>query len=533
MINGQLKSSSSPDLPENALPEVSDNSPTVPPRRRVSRSKTLSMLPRRMHRTQLSLDGLLMGTEKIAKLRRWILSLITVNFDLEVGPKITSIYPPLRLTHAEAQNIAFSSFPDSSQFEEGSQTHSFRIRMRGPVDAEDWDPDAVRPNTVDGFIYGFSCFTRTKDGASKRGYQQTSIVILSHLAYPSLFYTLVSKLAPAFMSHGGPMLEAACHNVANWSDPIPGTTLELGFLGTVIHVELPEAIETQQSMSTLTPGRTIETDIQILASICPSDPPILDHFRAVISDLWSIWECLVLSEPILVFGPSPVTTSRAVWWLRDLLRPIPLSGDFRPFFTIHDTDHTALVNPRPPQAGLLVGITNPFFDKACKHWPNMLSLGRPETTQEKKNSPNSPVVVGPIPGWRSTHKRYMSRDHTLLRQLEAACRGSEQAKCEASETLRQHFTARTTALLVPLQRYLQTLIPTPTESRSPLPVSARLKPFHDAAFFSSLKTHGSPLPFKSNSKQREFYERWLRTPAFGLWLARQEEVVQGVLNGLM
>ena len=61
---------------------------------------------------------------------------------------------------------------------------------------------------------------------------------------------------------------------------------------------------------------------------------------------------------------------------------------------------------------------------------------------------------------------------------------------------------------------------------------ARLKPFHDAAFFASLKAHGSPLPFKSNAKQREFYERWLRTPAFGLWLARQEEVVQGVLQGM-
>lgn len=123
-MNGQLKASSSPDLAERLLPDVSENSPTQNPRRRVSRSKTLR-LPRRMHRTQLSLDGLLMGTEKIAKLRRWILSLVTgewvlgvgqpsmtegvwfaVNFDLEVGPKITSIYPPLRLTHAEAQNVS-------------------------------------------------------------------------------------------------------------------------------------------------------------------------------------------------------------------------------------------------------------------------------------------------------------------------------------------------------------------------------------------------------------------------------------------
>lgn len=124
MMNGQLKASSSPDLAERPLPDVNDNTLTLNPRRRMSRSKTLRM-PRRMHRTQLSLDGLLMGTEKVAKLRRWILSLITgkwclgtnwigmaedvwfvVNFDLEVGPKITSIYPPLRLTHAEAQNMS-------------------------------------------------------------------------------------------------------------------------------------------------------------------------------------------------------------------------------------------------------------------------------------------------------------------------------------------------------------------------------------------------------------------------------------------
>ena len=46
-------------------------------------------------------------------------------------------------------------------------------------------------------------------------------------------------------------------------DPIPGTNVELGFLGTVIHVEMPEAIETQQSMSAVSPARLNETDIQV------------------------------------------------------------------------------------------------------------------------------------------------------------------------------------------------------------------------------------------------------------------------------
>lgn len=56
---------------------------------------------------------------------------------------------------------------------------------------------------------------------------------------------------------------------------------------------------------------------------------------------------------------------------------MPLAGDFRPYFTIHDKDHVALVNQNAPQAGLLLGVTNPFYDGTCKHWPHRLSLGDP------------------------------------------------------------------------------------------------------------------------------------------------------------
>jgi hypothetical protein len=101
---------------------------------------------------------------------------------------------------------------------------------------------------------------------------------------------------------------------------------------------------------------------------------------------------------------------------------------------------------------------------------------------------------------------------------------------EASTALRRHFSSRTAALLVPLNRYLNTLIPTPSETLRARTTNWRLKPFNDSSFFASLKTYGVPLPFRSSRKQREFYERWLRTPAFGLWLAQQEEVVERVLR---
>lgn len=87
-------------------------------------------------------------------------------------------------------------------------------------------------------------------------------------------------------------------------------------------------------------------------------------------------------------------------------------------------------------------------------------------------------------------------------------------------------------MLVPLNRYLTTLIPSPSSPRLPPDSNQplRLKPFNTTNFLASLKTHGAPLPFKSTAKQKEFYERWLKTPAFGLWLGREEEIVQDVLR---
>lgn len=97
---------------------------------------------------------------------------------------------------------------------------------------------------------------------------------------------------------------------------------------------------------------------------------------------------------------------------------------------------------------------------------------------------------------------------------------------QASLDMRRHFCTRTNAILVPLNRYLNTLMPSPSECSTG---KARLKPFSTSGFFASLKKSPSALPFKSSSKQKEFYDRWLRSPAFGLWLAHQEEVIGAVL----
>ncbi|KAK7690847.1 hypothetical protein QCA50_005949 [Cerrena zonata] len=627
--NSPLKSPSSPNLFKDA--QLATPSP-----RRLSRSNTLPRLASQRSESSnigsLDLESLTMGEDKVARLRRWIYALVIVDFDLEYGPKITKFYPSLTITPSENENIAFSSFPDAPQTEEGSQLHSFRIRQVEQLEDKTQRPDPDRPQSVDGFMYGFSCFTQRKDPSSKRGYQQRSLVILTKHSYPALFYTLLFSLGQSFLHHGGPMLEAACHNIATWSDPLPGSTLELGFLGSVYTVELPSSSESPQSQAVVASLKAYDQDTRILASIPPSYPPIIAAFEACIPHLWSIWECLVLCEPILVFGPSAAMVSQVVWWLRDIVKPLPLTGDFRPFFTIHDADYTTFVNPRQPQSGILLAwdlqgkftsrSPNSFTDRPIRN-NKALTPKTPRTPWATADT-SSVFSAGPPPGWKTKiHKRYISRDQALLKRCEEAClRGDLRAKLEASNALRQHFSQRTTAFLVPLQRYLNTLIPTPAESATvtnfpslpsistsslvtsggnamfppspssylpksssvtsltysspgssapsptiglapsipstrahtpsplhvihtpfqpgtPIPANClRLKPFSTSAFLASLSPSSSSttpappslLPFKSSSKQRDFYDRWLKTRAFGVWLGEQEEVVKAVLE---
>lgn len=64
--------------------------------------------------------------------------------------------------------------------------------------------------------------------------------------------------------------------------------------------------------------------------------------------------------------------------------------DFRPYFHIHDVDFDRLLGPSAAHAqlgksapssenqstrGVLLGLTNPFFETICKGWPHIVSLG--------------------------------------------------------------------------------------------------------------------------------------------------------------
>ncbi|CAE6442284.1 unnamed protein product [Rhizoctonia solani] len=533
---------------------------------RVNRSRTMPRLNNRLeHQIQdlFSEDAEALPTDRISQLNRWVLSVAVVDFDLDVGPVVAKMYPSIKLDASDRENIAFSSFPDTTLFDTGTQTHSFKIRLSQPV-------QVISGESTRGYevLYGYVSFLQRRDPTSKRGYLQRSIVFLTHLPWVGLFDKVISIFGPMFFTHGNTMLQSGCLNICNWPDPVLGSSLELGLLGSVIMAEIPRSNDEQQTvMSTrLRDSLTIAT--------LPAQS-ILPLLVGSIDKLWTLWECLVLCDPILVFAPSPSISSAVVWWLRDLIRPVPFAGDVRPYFHIHDRDFPVLVTKNAPRPGLIIGVTNPYFENVCKHWPHTLSVGQAEKPPRPSNASKSSAalasqMLGPTVGYHTNHNRYISKDRALLKKLEIAIKEGPTAQSQMTILLRQHFAQRSQQLLAPLNRYFSNLLPKPTDSRhssnpslhapspspsfhvlspgssvaaspatrpmtvSPAPSSVtlsdvRVKPFNSKDFFASLKTHGAQLPFRSAAKQKEFYERWLKSPAFGAWISGRVDAAQSVL----
>ncbi|KAJ3108587.1 Protein dennd6a [Phlyctochytrium planicorne] len=117
-------------------------------------------------------------------------------------------------------------------------------------------------------------------------------------------------------------------------------------------------------------------------------PPIIscpgrfyDLFSRSIELLWSCWELIILGEPILVMAETPRGCSDVVWGLVELIKPIPFAGDFRPYFTIQDSDFKEIATRKKiPPTGMIVGVTNPFFTKMFENWPHVIRVARFSST---------------------------------------------------------------------------------------------------------------------------------------------------------
>lgn len=58
-----------------------------------------------------------------------------------------------------------------------------------------------------------------------------------------------------------------------------------------------------------------------------------------------------------------------------IISPLKYCGDYRPYFTIHDSEFKQFTSKAQGPPPVVLGVTNPFFAKILHHWPHTIRLG--------------------------------------------------------------------------------------------------------------------------------------------------------------
>ncbi|NWI12999.1 DEN6B protein, partial [Crypturellus soui] len=292
------------------------------------------------------------------------------------------VYPyDFRLTEKEKTSICYLSFPDSYSGGLGDTQFSFRLRQSGGQRAAPYEDDGEynreAPLTLQreaAHYFGYVYFRQVKDSSMKRGYFQKSLVLVSRLPYVNLFQALLQLIAPEYFDKLEPCLEAVCNEIDQWPPPVPGQTLNLPVMGVVIQVRIPSRVDKPGS----SPVKQFNQENLLPAPLVLPSVHELDLFRCfqpVLIHIQMLWELMLLGEPVVVMAPSPTVSSEMVLALTSCLAPLKYCCDYRPYFTIHDSEFKEYTTRTQAPPNIVVGVTNPFFIKTLQHWPHILRVG--------------------------------------------------------------------------------------------------------------------------------------------------------------
>lgn len=443
----------------------------------------------------------------------WVAAVAIVNFDLELGQSIEHVEPAsFLLTEQERLNICYLAFPDSNSGCSGDTCYHFRIRKEYNVTKERDDIGSRDSH----FYYGYVFFRQTKGEQFKRGYFQKSFVLLTRKPYINLYSNIVQIMAPQYFESGKVAIEVAMHNFTCWEPIVPGKSYQVPLLGQVLSFHIPSVKDKTQNKTSEFPGHVLAPKPVVLRSIVESD--VYNTLRPLLPHIGIVWELVLMSEPIVVFGPSPSATSALVQTLVSLTAPLRYANDYRPYFTIHDSEFQEFTSKTHTPSRIILGVTNPYFNKALQHWPNVIILDSDKNKNLKILNPkeHSSSSLRGKPGFYTRYKPFLNKDKNVKKLL----RGDRQRPAEVEDImLRRYLTELTHTLMIPLEQYISSLMPL-QKQLNPFRQPPLLQQFQQDAFIASLNE--SSLKINTDLKGlrgnwKELYRKFIKSPNFELW----------------
>ncbi|XP_060766286.1 DENN/MADD domain containing 6Aa isoform X3 [Neoarius graeffei] len=439
----------------------------------------------------------------------WLHCICVVGFDLELGQAVEVIYPHhSKLTEKEKMSICYLSFPDSNSGCLGDTQFCFRFRQAA------------------GRKSSFGCFLDHFDRDAPVCLK--SLVLISKLPYVTFFHSLLKLIAPEYFEKQEPCLEAACNDIDRWPTPCPGKILSLPIMGVVMKLRIPTCYD-KPGTSQLVQSTSSDSLVSVvLPTIHEVD--LFRCFYPVFFHIQMLWELVLLGEALVVMAPSPAESSDTVLALVSCIAPLRYCSDFRPYFTIHDSEFKEYTTRTQAPPSVILGVTNPFFAKTLQHWPHIIRIGDMKQTAEmakqmKVKKLKNLKTLDSKPGVYTAYKPFLNKDEDIIKQLQKGVQQKRPSEAQ-NAILRRYFLELTQSFIIPLERYVASLMPL-QKSISAWKSPPQLKPFVQEEFMKTLEKAGPQLTSRLKGDWIGLYRQFLKSPNFDGWFRnRRKEMIQ-------
>jgi hypothetical protein len=437
------------------------------------------------------------------------------------------------------------SFPEQQNTETAEDlAFNFAVANNSP------DIKLTSPNAPHGSadtFYGTCVFRQEFDHSMKRSFNQRTLVMISHHNFPSFHHRLLHKMTETGVISDPVTLQAAYNQMFAWRPPRVGRHA-LPFLGSIITLDIaPHRCFPLQGLPGPTPLIS-DTPGSIYAYEPIGSWDNIMHFMPCITDLYVLYEKLILCESIIVIAKSPQLASEAVSSLLDLICPVPYAGVVKPYMTMQADFKSIGIDGGTPQS-FIIGVTNPFLlkrviaaaESSHRMRPHILYLQNfdgpvPTRRHHSIHHKSSRNALLDLPGGgievHTPSKRFLKSDPLVVSPIEAMLKLGDQTR-EIGPIIRRHFAELTAQFVAPLNRYLATSnVVTPGGNH-------RYASFSIPEFLSSVSKHGTSVKFRGQGPiQRHrardgLYASFCNSPNFYSWLEMKMSLEQEASAGLL
>ncbi|KAG4079486.1 hypothetical protein HA402_005183 [Bradysia odoriphaga] len=440
-----------------------------------------------------------------------------------------AIYPPhVKLGEQEKTNICYLAFPDSNSGCMGDTQFHVRLRVAPATENTLLKPQHIRFNNQcipvqradAGHYWGFVYFRQIKDTRLPRGYFQKSIVLLTRLPFVNLYYEICSLIAPQYFDDGELVLESACDNICHWPALAAGESLTLHLLGTVFQTVIPK-VNSKSNGNAQTNNDPIGTQL-LDNSINQLPPQVLSsvHEIDIFRSLSSVVTHIHFAVGISVNRRTDCGHGFIAY--RFLIAPIAYAAESRPYFTIHDSEFKEFTQQNQGPPPVILGVTNPFFAKTLQHWPHTIRLMESSSNhnalsigQSLRKVKSSSRLLELSPGVYTQYKAFLQKDKSVIKKVILGVKMSRPSAVQSC-LLRRHLLELTQSFMIPLERYMASLMPLQKDI-SPFKAAPTPHQFKQDDFLATLENSGPQLTSSLKGDWVGLYKRFFRSPNFKGW----------------